>query len=263
MTDSYDDGARFTDATKRFSNRVDAYIRYRPGYPDAIVELLKTDYGLSSDHEIADIGAGVGHSALLFAPHVNYIYGIEPNNGMYEALVQRMAHYANFSARLQSAENTDLEARSVDFIICGQSYHWFDKRMVKTEFERIINDEGYIVLIWNSRKRKTPFGQAYEQILKDYSIDYEQVDHADVKDEDFDYLMSTWKLFTYDNSQIFDLEGLIGRYTSTSYALPPDSEGYTRALEALGELFETFSYETEEGRRVTFEYDTLVVVGKI
>jgi len=247
------------DPTKRFSNRVESYIRYRPDYPPTVIELLQQDYGLSAEDELADMGAGVGHTAKLFAPHVGYIYAIEPNEEMNLALQQQMKHVPNFSARLRPAENTDLEARSVDFIICGQSYHWFNQKMARTEFERILNDEGYVVLMWNSRDRTSDFGRAYEQFLLDHGVDYTEVNHAKVGEEQFDYLMRSWKRYEFENHQVLDAEGLIGRFTSSSYAPAPGSEPHQQATQVLSQIFEEFA----EAGQLRMDYVTEVIVGKI
>ena len=48
------------DSTQRFSSRVENYVRYRPGYPPAVLELLKNDCGLTPASVIADIAFGTG-----------------------------------------------------------------------------------------------------------------------------------------------------------------------------------------------------------
>jgi hypothetical protein len=53
------------DSTTRFSNRVEDYVRYRPGYPTAIVDYLEQEYGLVVGNSIADIGSGTGISRAL------------------------------------------------------------------------------------------------------------------------------------------------------------------------------------------------------
>ena len=51
------------DPTQRFSTRVDNYVKYRPGYPKAILALLRRDCGLTPASVIADIGSGTGISS--------------------------------------------------------------------------------------------------------------------------------------------------------------------------------------------------------
>ena len=54
------------DYKQRFSDRVENYIKYRPGYPDEIIPTLQLEIGLMADDIIADIGSGTGLSAKLF-----------------------------------------------------------------------------------------------------------------------------------------------------------------------------------------------------
>jgi hypothetical protein len=49
-----------TDPTQRFTNRVDHYVKYRPSYPRAVLDLLETECGLTSASVVADVGSGTG-----------------------------------------------------------------------------------------------------------------------------------------------------------------------------------------------------------
>ena len=59
---------RIMDAKQRFSDRVENYIRYWPGYPEEIIPALQLDIGLMPNDVVADIGSGTGLSAQLFFP---------------------------------------------------------------------------------------------------------------------------------------------------------------------------------------------------
>ena len=48
------------DPKKRFSSRVENYIKYRPSYPLEIIDSLKKKNLLADDTIIADIGSGTG-----------------------------------------------------------------------------------------------------------------------------------------------------------------------------------------------------------
>jgi precorrin-6B methylase 2 len=69
----------FADSKQRFSNRVADYVRYRPGYPTAVRDLLRAECGLKSGHVIADIGSGTGFLSELFLKNGNRVFGVEPN----------------------------------------------------------------------------------------------------------------------------------------------------------------------------------------
>lgn len=55
-----------TDNTTRFSNRVENYIKYRPGYPEEIADWLQQHYTLPASAVVADIGSGTGISSEVF-----------------------------------------------------------------------------------------------------------------------------------------------------------------------------------------------------
>ena len=69
-----------SNSTKRFSNRVEDYIKYRPGYPQEVIGLLSRECGLEPGSIIADVGSGTGILSELFLRHGNTVYGIEPND---------------------------------------------------------------------------------------------------------------------------------------------------------------------------------------
>src|SRR5262249_23176666 len=48
------------DPTRRFTNRVKNYLKYRPRYPAGIIPLLKKECGLTRHSVVADIGSGTG-----------------------------------------------------------------------------------------------------------------------------------------------------------------------------------------------------------
>ena len=70
------------DNTKRFSNRVDNYVKYRPSYPKEIILFLEKTIGFNKDFIVADIGSGTGILSQMFLDNGNTVFGIEPNETM-------------------------------------------------------------------------------------------------------------------------------------------------------------------------------------
>src|SRR5487761_1306376 len=109
-----------THSTERFTSRVNAYRKYRPHYPKAVIEALRDHTGLRVSHVIADVGSGTGISSEIFLEHGNFVYGIEPNQAMREAGEDYLSSYKNFRSIEGTAEETTLPDHSVDYIIAGQ-----------------------------------------------------------------------------------------------------------------------------------------------
>jgi SAM-dependent methyltransferase len=251
-----------TDATQRFSSRVENYIKYRPGYPNEVVETLRNECGLTSDSIVADVGSGTGILTEMFLRNGNAVYGIEPNREMREAAERLLKDYPRFRSVAARAEETTLDDAGVDFVTAGQAFHWFDREKTRREFARILKSQGWIALIWNERVTiTTPFLVAYEQLLKDYSIDYEQVDHRRIDDDvirDF-FGSGQFRLKQFKNVQVFDYEGVKGRLLSSSYAPEEGSPNYEPMLAELERIFQTYQ---DEGR-VVFEYVTQMYYGQL
>ena len=170
-------------STERFTNRVENYVKYRPHYPLEIIDFLKNENILTAKTKIADIGSGTGISTKLFLENGNKVFGVEPNPEMRKAAENFLKNYPKFESINGTAENTTLENESIDMIISGQAFHWFDKEKCKPEFERILKKDGYLILFWNEKTESNEFMRSYYDLLKIYGIDYEKVNHSLATDD--------------------------------------------------------------------------------
>ena len=114
-----------SDSTTRFSVRVPYYHQFRPRYPASMLDVLET-YGLTPESVVADIGAGTGISSELFLSYGCTVYAIEPNVEMRAASERYYGEQPNFHAIGGGAEATTLAERSIDWVVAGQAFHWFD-----------------------------------------------------------------------------------------------------------------------------------------
>ncbi|HKE60795.1 MAG TPA: class I SAM-dependent methyltransferase [Pyrinomonadaceae bacterium] len=246
---------------ERFSSRVDNYVRYRPGYPTAIVDLLATECGLTPQSVIADIGSGTGKLSEIFLANGNVVLGLEPNEGMRAAADVILGKNPNFRSINASAEATTLPASSVDLITAGQAFHWFDLEKTKREWLRILKPSGWAVIIWNERRLDTTaFLRDYEALLLKFGTDYQTIRHENAIDglKSF-FAPKSPKLSSFDNVQLFDFEGLKGRVLSSSYTPEP---GHPDFQPMLDELRVVFDRHQRDGQ-VSFDYDTRVFYSQL
>lgn len=250
------------DSTRRFSDRVDNYIKYRPSYPMDVSNLLKEQCSLTERTVIADIGSGTGIFTKLLLENGNQVYAIEPNDEMRQAAERLLKAFPGFVSINAPAEATSLESDLVDIITSAQAFHWFDIEKAKAEFNRILHSGGWVVLIWNERKTdSSEFLAAYESFLHKYATDYSLVNHVNVDNEIFAEFFSsgTFKTAAFENSQHFDYEGLKGRLLSCSYAPDSDRPEYESMLCELENMFHTYA----DNGRIIFEYQTMVYYGQL
>lgn len=248
------------NTTTRFSDRVENYIKYRPSYPAELMEYLQRECGLGPGSVVADVGSGTGIFTELLAKTGATIFAVEPNAPMREASEQLLAGYPNVRHVGGTADATRLADHSVDIITAAQAFHWFDPEAARAEFLRILKPSGWVVLVWNDRKiDATPFLQEYESLLLTHGTDYKDVSHAWGDPAAMRTLFGgEYRHATFENRQVFGLEGMLGRLLSSSYV---PNEG--PALEAMIAAFtDLFRRHADDGR-VVFEYTTNVYYGQI
>ncbi len=239
-------------STTRFSDRVEDYVKYRPHYPQQIIEILTNKIGLNPNSIIADIGSGTGISSSLFLKNRNRLYAIEPNKEMRESAELFFLKDENFISVNGIAEQTNLKEHSVDIIFCAQAFHWFNKRETKIEFNRILRKDGHIVLVWNVRKEKSDFQKGYEMILSSIP-EYKNVNHRNIAEGEIIDFFSPRIMHkeSVSNFQLFNLDGLKGRLKSSSYC-PKEGDEYKQLMQEVDDLF----YKFEKDGIVKFEYET-------
>lgn len=247
-----------TDTVERFSNRVENYVKYRPGYPREILAHLADKAGLTPASIIADVGCGTGISARLFLANGNTVYGIEPNAAMRAAAMEQLGDFPAFKLIDGTADATKLPDASVDLVVAAQAFHWFDPEPTRREWLRILRPGGRIVLIWNERQLDTtPFLIEYETFLLKHATDYAKVRHENADALRLnEFFGGEYLTATFANVQVFDLEGLRGRMLSSSYMPAEDDKAFS-AMDT--ELRSLFAKHAENGR-ISIFYDTNVFV---
>ena len=122
-----------SNTTQRFSARVAEYVKYRPGYPAEVASLLEREAKLTTESMIADIGSGTGLSSRLFLERGYVVTGVEPNRQMRVAGAALLTEFPRFTSIDGRAEATGLPDASVDLVIAGQAFHWFDTATTRVE----------------------------------------------------------------------------------------------------------------------------------
>jgi SAM-dependent methyltransferase len=248
------------DATTRFSDRVANYVRYRPGYPAEVLDVLRAETGLAPGHVVADVGSGTGISAKLFLDAGHPVFAVEPNAEMRAAAEAMLGGDPRFRRVDGTASATTLPDASVDYVVAAQAFHWFDPAAVVPEWRRILRAGGWMVLLWNTRQTdSTPFLRAYEALLHEHGTDYASVNHENVTEDALRAVLGEgYARHAVPNVQVFDFEGLKGRLLSSSYAPNVDHPGHAPMLAALRRIFD----EHQQDGRVRFEYDTEIYLGR-
>lgn len=248
------------DVTRRFSDRVDDYDRYRPRYPAALATWLEAR-GMGAGSPVADVGAGTGILANLLLAMGCRVRLIDPNLPMLARGRQRLHGEESASFVCARAEATALASRSVDWITAGQAFHWFDQAPARREFARILRPGGRVLLVWNDHRLEPGFMTDYVGLMTTWGHDYHRTSFRTrpLDQEVTAFFGGDLERAVFHNTQELDRDGLVGRYFSSSYMPARGAPDHDAAHSAALDLF---ARHENEGR-VTMIYDTRAFLGRL
>ncbi|WP_190233792.1 class I SAM-dependent methyltransferase [Rhizobium sp. R339] len=245
-------------ATGNYSDRAEHYAVGRPFYPAQVAEILLERLGLVAGDRIADVGAGTGLFSLALLKRGFVVDAVEPDAAMRLKASTLLASFAEFRAHGGSAESIPLPDQSVAAVTVAQALHWFDREKARSEFRRIVRPGGYLLCVWNERRRSsTPFLRSLEQLLVENIPLYGRLLQADVEPKQITEPFSVDGSVSeahFINSQSLKRDVFLARIFSSSFC-PHETDPNRPLLEGkLHELFEKYAYRHE----VSIEYDTVV-----
>ncbi|HUL19598.1 MAG TPA: class I SAM-dependent methyltransferase, partial [Steroidobacteraceae bacterium] len=237
------------------------YVRYRPSYPAAALELLQRRCGLAPGAVVADLGSGTGILTQRLLESGAQVIGVEPNEGMRAAAEQALAGNPRFRSLRGCAEATTLASASIDLLVAGQAFHWFDVAGARAEALRVLRPGAFAALLWNEHPSAgSAFLADYEALLRRHAPEYEQVlgSRADeVRMREF--FGGPMERATFPHQQRFNYEGLRGRLMSSSYAPEAGDPQHEPLLAGLQGVFERHAH----AGTVVFPYVTLVYFAQL
>ena len=130
-----------------FGAAAELYDRIRPGYPTAAVRWLLEPAG-TGPLRVIDLGAGTGILTRVLLSLGHEVLPVEPDGGMRERLAEVTPEVTPLAG---SAEAIPVPDGSVDAVVAGQAYHWFDTDRAHPEIARTLRPGGVFGPIWNDR----------------------------------------------------------------------------------------------------------------
>ncbi|RPI13846.1 MAG: class I SAM-dependent methyltransferase [Lysobacterales bacterium] len=128
-----------------FSRQADAYSRYRPEYPAALVDFVVAQ---APGRALAvDCATGNGQAAVALAPRFEAVLAVDASRSQL-ARAQRnpRVHYA-----ASLAEQLPLRSGTVELVVAAQAAHWFRFDAFQAECRRVLVPGG-VVACWTYEK---------------------------------------------------------------------------------------------------------------
>jgi SAM-dependent methyltransferase len=222
------------NSTQRFSGRARAYAACRPSYPSGAIDAVFAGLGDPKTLILADIGAGTGISARLFAQRGARVIAIEPNAQMRAAAAPDPC----IEWRTATANQTGLPSASVHVAAACQAFHWFATPAAMQEMRRIARCRA--ALLQYERDERRAFTKAYGEVVRAHASDDTEGKRMQALAAFEQFPDARVSAFAFESSQRFDLPGLLGRAASASY-LPNSGPEAVTLQDDLRSIFESYA----------------------
>jgi SAM-dependent methyltransferase len=185
----------FRARRRSFGAAAAAYAAYRPGYPDSAIDWALRPLPHASEPTVLDLGAGTGKLTeslaarfitedllagssintedllagssistedLLAGSSISRVIAVEPDHQMLDVLRERLPAVPSMSG---SAERIPLPDASVDAVLVGQAFHWFDAELAGAEIARVLRPGGLLAGLWNAEDDSVPWLADYHRAI--------------------------------------------------------------------------------------------------
>jgi len=196
----------------------EAYQQARPSYPSPAVRWL---LDAAPGREVLDLAAGTGKLTRVIADHGCAVTAVEP---LGEMRAQLEHAYPAVTALAGSAEQIPLDDDSVDAVLVGQAFHWFDPDRALAEIRRVLRPWGVLGLLWNIRDDSIGWVAELSSSLAVGHDVLSQVDGADWAPVESHPGFAQLERRDFPNPTPFDAARLVTWAASTSHfaTMPPD-----------------------------------------
>lgn len=223
---------------QKFTGKADLYEKYRPGYPNELIDFL---YENARCDNVADIGAGTGKFTRCLLRKPWRVTAVEPNADMRG----KLAEIEGITIVNAPAENTGLSEKSFGLVTAAKAFHWFDEDGFKRECKRILTPNGKVAIIWYSDIKECLVARQKEVCLKYCGELIQNQYHAGKRSaEEGDKFLrgyfSELEVREFPGERVYDRESFIGDALSRSYAPKPAEPNYKPFVEELNAAFSKF-----------------------
>lgn len=143
------------------SDTVAAYDHGRPGYAPHAIHALATAFHLGPGTTVLDLGAGTGKLTRQLLGTGARVTAVEPIAEMREQFSRVLPEVPVFAG---PAEAIPLPSGSIDLIVVGQAWHWFDGPAAQAEAGRVLVTGGGLALLWNDYDPTVPLARELAEI---------------------------------------------------------------------------------------------------
>lgn len=143
-----------------FGGVAEAYDRFRPSYPVALID----DLAALGGGEVLDVGCGTGRVATLLAERGLSVLGVEVDKDM-----AQVARRSGLTVEVSSFEEWVAGERRFDLVVSGQAWHWLDPARAVPKAATVLRPGGNAVVFWNIGSLEEPLQSELDGVYRHHA----------------------------------------------------------------------------------------------
>ena len=128
-----------------FDDVAEAYDRFRPGYPAALIDEACSIGDLATGSRVLDIGCGTGKLTAALAERGLVVEAVDPGPRMVQ-IARRYVPTARF--HVASFEDVELASGAFDAAFSAMAFHWVAPEVSWSKAARVLRPGGLLALLW-------------------------------------------------------------------------------------------------------------------
>ena len=125
------------------------YDRYRPAYPDDVIDDVVRLSRLTPSSRLLEIGCGTGKATVQFASRGYAIDCVDPGRRLVALAARKCQPWTGVSFTVGKFEDVALQPRLYDLVFSAQAFHWIEPRMRLRKAGLLLARGGSLALIYN------------------------------------------------------------------------------------------------------------------
>ena len=132
-----------------FASTAKYYMKFRPRYPQELLEKLIDTFKPDSEDVLLDLGCGTGELAIPLAGHFRKVIAWDPDPEMLALAKQNAQKQGVGNIVFEQKSSDDLPALTEKVKVCvmGQSFHWMDGVNTLAEIKKHIHTGGGVAIL--------------------------------------------------------------------------------------------------------------------
>ena len=153
---------------RTFDDNATSYDKYRPSYPEKLVEEIIERSQIKKNDRILEIGSGTGQLSVDFVKRGYHLLGIEKGASLSRIASDKLERYGKGHIVHSTFEDWTPNGK-FNLVISAQAFHWIDKESGIEKILKLLEERGSLGLVWNMDiSQETEFWKQTSKVYKKY-----------------------------------------------------------------------------------------------